>query len=501
MPVRNYDDTVAGEYIRSMENPDSVGWNPYIDTWFAPPAGKGYDLRNRGMGVDVYNNRLAVPVVQGRPGKTLSRQEERDIRNATLEYCYSVIDRYRKRIPASRNMSQRKEAEALGLVYRGDGNLLWKDDNPLGKAYRSENEEDFHKAVDEYYKGQGLNRRASNNASFWKRGQRPKEGMLETTLAERLRQQDSAKLPWVKADGGSLRKPWEGLSMAEKAEYIGVAVRNGIHRPSDIRAAYRSFAEGGEVYFPADSYHQAARYGNRFEDGGSFLGSMDEYADKADDALTYLGLGATAASAVPNPVTPLVAYGASLASIPVDAWQAGRAFYKEGITSKEGWLNAGETLLDVLGGKIIKGLVKPAKAGTVIKSYPNYARSPRLRKQAERQGNVKTHVLSAEEAARRTNVARTAAATSLEGVNSAQHYGRSRKKALGGNLFEDGGWARENGNPVAFDGEGNLVDQVTGEQGTMMLPNVYVTPSKSAHRLDAESVYRAEHGIGLIKNK
>ena len=43
------------------------------------------------------------------------------------------------------------------------------------------------------------------------------------------------------------------------------------------------------------------------------------------------------------------------------------------------------------------------------------------------------------------------------------------------NKFAEGGYVREqNNNPVAFDEEGNLVDQITGEKGTMILPNFNV---------------------------
>lgn len=43
------------------------------------------------------------------------------------------------------------------------------------------------------------------------------------------------------------------------------------------------------------------------------------------------------------------------------------------------------------------------------------------------------------------------------------------------NKFAEGGYVREkNNNPIAFDEEGNLTDQITGEKGTMMLPEVTV---------------------------
>ena len=55
------------------------------------------------------------------------------------------------------------------------------------------------------------------------------------------------------------------------------------------------------------------------------------------------------------------------------------------------------------------------------------------------------------------------------------------------NKFAEGGYVREqNNNPVAFDEEGNLVDQVTGEKGTMMLPNFNVYGSKEVANIVAQ---------------
>lgn len=52
---------------------------------------------------------------------------------------------------------------------------------------------------------------------------------------------------------------------------------------------------------------------------------------------------------------------------------------------------------------------------------------------------------------------------------------RKWKHGLGGNLYPDGGYVRENGNPVSFDPvTGDLIDQTTGQIGTLMLPEVKV---------------------------
>ena len=55
------------------------------------------------------------------------------------------------------------------------------------------------------------------------------------------------------------------------------------------------------------------------------------------------------------------------------------------------------------------------------------------------------------------------------------------------NKFAEGGYVREkNNNPISFDEEGNLVDQVTGEKGTMMLPNFNVYGSKEVADMVAQ---------------
>lgn len=55
------------------------------------------------------------------------------------------------------------------------------------------------------------------------------------------------------------------------------------------------------------------------------------------------------------------------------------------------------------------------------------------------------------------------------------------------NKFAEEGYVREqNNNPIAFDEEGNLIDQVTGEKGTMMLPNFNVYGSKEVADMVAQ---------------
>lgn len=52
------------------------------------------------------------------------------------------------------------------------------------------------------------------------------------------------------SEGGSLttHKPWNELSIKEKADIMRVAIRNGITNLADIRQKYNEFAEGGNLY-------------------------------------------------------------------------------------------------------------------------------------------------------------------------------------------------------------------------------------------------------------
>lgn len=60
--------------------------------------------------------------------------------------------------------------------------------------------------------------------------------------------------------------------------------------------------------------------------------------------------------------------------------------------------------------------------------------------------------------------------------SNSKKYVPAWKKSFGGNLYPDGGYVRStNDHPVAFDSEGNLVDQVTGETGTMRFPEILLT--------------------------
>ena len=255
--IPNYDNTLVGEYIRQIENPDSIGWNSIRKIWEAP-ALSGYDKRNRGMGIDILNNEDAKTLTENRPGRYLTESEERQLRNKHIDYLYGAIDRHKDTIPGLIDMSPRKEAEVMGALYRGDAKKLWSSETPIGKALRSDNEEDFHKAISDYYNSEGLKERANNNDAFWMNHAQPATEPVQSSIKSIFDQTTNtvkdaihqivphgASGRW--SEGGSLNSPWDGLSLQEKAEMMKVAVRNGITDLKTIKEKYNEFAEGGNI--------------------------------------------------------------------------------------------------------------------------------------------------------------------------------------------------------------------------------------------------------------
>ena len=80
---------------------------------------------------------------------------------------------------------------------------------------------------------------------------------------------------------------------------------------------------------------------------------------------------------------------------------------------------------------------------------------------------------------------------------SIDNKGNTYTNTWRGNKFAEGGYVREqNNNPIAFDEEGNLIDQVTGEKGTMILPEVTVRGiSPETRARNYSSAYHPEDAL------
>ena len=145
------------DYIKAIENPDRIGWNGKV--WIAPQY-KGYDKNQRGYGIDIVKNDSARRLTQNRPGQWLTEEEADKLMKEHLQYVYGAAQ---KHIEGFDNLSDRRKAALLGMLYRGDSvnenrhiiNINEPDDNK------------FFESISNYYKSKGLNERARNSSKFF----------------------------------------------------------------------------------------------------------------------------------------------------------------------------------------------------------------------------------------------------------------------------------------------------------------------------------------------
>lgn len=115
------DNSFGMDYIRHIENADSVGWNPKLRRW-TPPDKPGYDKHSLGMGLDmrkennpeVYNylkekGRLDNPY--------LTEAEERQFRINAYKRKKAIVNRFQK----DNNIKLTEEDAAIltGMAYQG----------------------------------------------------------------------------------------------------------------------------------------------------------------------------------------------------------------------------------------------------------------------------------------------------------------------------------------------------------------------------------------------
>lgn len=240
MPVK--DDSLVAQYIRAIENPDSVGFNN--GRWEAPPKGKGYDINSRGFGMDINYNDATKSLTAHRKGKWLTEEEERQLRQDYTDYIENILEDWTPQILRV-IPSEEKKAMALGMMYRGD-NVKKIINNPsLRNAYYSGSNEDMQKAVSNYYQKNKQSPRAENHNKFF--------NSRRQSTYNPSRFESPKFVPKYKFydEGGYLDNTWDSLSMADKAEMISVAVANGITTLPEIRSAYNEFDKGG--YIPSAS--------------------------------------------------------------------------------------------------------------------------------------------------------------------------------------------------------------------------------------------------------
>lgn len=242
MPIK--DDSLVAQYIRAIENPDSVGF--INGRWEAPPKGKGYDTNSRGFGMDVNYNDATKALTASRNGKWLTEEEERQLRLSHLDDNQRTLNKWTASSYITREpISDEKKAMALGMLYRGDGVGSIVRDPTIRDAYYSGSNEDMQKAVSKFYRKKGYAPRAERHNTFF--------NSKKSAVNAASRFGSPKFIPKYKFydEGGYLDNTWDSLSLADKAEMIKVAVANGITTLPEIRSAYNEFAKGG--YMPSAS--------------------------------------------------------------------------------------------------------------------------------------------------------------------------------------------------------------------------------------------------------
>lgn len=245
MPVVD-DNSLVAQYIRAIENPDSIGFNN--GRWEAS-VNNAHDSNNRGFGVDVMYNNKAHTLTNNRRGRWLSEAEERAIRNEHIEDNTKTLEKYLPSMLLRQYPSEAKQAMALGMLYRGDGigSILHTPD--IKEAYLSGTDKDMQKAVSNFYEKKIPSRAENHNKFFNKRN---KTSIAPPMIARQKWSPKSFadyqyKFKNKFEKGGYMNSnSWDSLSMKDKAEMMKVAVNNGMTSLSDIKEAYNKYAEDNE---------------------------------------------------------------------------------------------------------------------------------------------------------------------------------------------------------------------------------------------------------------
>lgn len=154
--------TLRFDYIKQLENPDAVGFDPNSQRWTTVNK-KGYDPYQIGIGLDTRTNKHVADFLRRNKRNWLSDSEMRALQNTSFNYFEGVLDRHSKGL----NLSNNKRAMALGLLYRGDGTKLWNNAHPLSQAFFNGTDKDFSNAIYNYYNSINLKRRADYHNKFW----------------------------------------------------------------------------------------------------------------------------------------------------------------------------------------------------------------------------------------------------------------------------------------------------------------------------------------------
>ena len=178
IPSRNWDNTLTGKLINYSENPDSIGWDAKNRRWYAPPANKGYDINQFGMGVD----RNQTPGFNDRVKKDkqgmeyLTAEDERQLRFLAIDRANKAAnDRYayaQKATGTKGSVSPKQDAITVSAIYNlGSGRVartLFENMDVMNSLF-DRNSDEYQKAVHQQYKNKNRNERVDRELEFFKK--------------------------------------------------------------------------------------------------------------------------------------------------------------------------------------------------------------------------------------------------------------------------------------------------------------------------------------------
>lgn len=178
IPSRNWDNTLTGKLINYSENPDSIGWDDRNQRWYAPPANKGYDTNQFGMGVDRnqtpgFKDKVKVDE-KGR--EYLTAEDERYLRFLAIDAANeSANKRYeyaQKTTGIEGSVSPKNDAITVSAIYNlGSGRVARTifENLKAMKALFDRNSNVYQQEVHKQYKEKKRNERINRELQFFEK--------------------------------------------------------------------------------------------------------------------------------------------------------------------------------------------------------------------------------------------------------------------------------------------------------------------------------------------
>lgn len=325
----------------------------------------------------------------------------------------------------------------------------------------------------------------------------------------------------IKGEGGSLTElpQWDELSMREKAAYIGVAVKNGMRDLPAIRRMYNEFAKGG--YMPSEEMRKkiAEWEGSSMATNRPFDLEARDFERALPDDIRYkvlsnpqladylysysynVGSGNFRKRVVPA-LRSYYSGDGSVDDITRSMWASGDKKLR-GLARRRAWERDGvrdalrntemERVSRMIDNSAHTPVFIPTEPEPMVEGFiPVPKDVPEQTVQPSRQEQPKESTgryMDLQELMTAQDMLRFPIGETTITAPSASYPTNSpyivRVYDVGGSLSGDDGQEKrtmlvreKNGHPVSYDEEGYLTDQVTGEKGTMLLPEVTVRPGE-----------------------